>query len=177
MATSKLLISREEIAKKIDELAGTIAADYEGSHPLIVGVLNGSYIFMADLTRALWGKGFGDFDVEFIGVTSYGDGKESSRNPQLTKDLKADIKDRHVLIVEDVIDTGWTLDFIDKLFKSRNPKVLKTVTLLSKPSKKEVDYTPDYIGFEVDGGKWVEGYGLDGGKSGRGCPDVREVIS
>lgn len=176
MRTTKLLISENDIAHKVEELAAKIAHDLQRKSPVLVGVLTGSYIFTADLTRALWKNGLKDIEIEFVAISSYGNGTHSSKNPVLIKDLKTDITGKDVLVVEDIIDTGYTLQFLNELLKSRNPKSIKTVALLSKPSKKEVAFTPDYIGFEVDGSKWVEGYGLDGGKYGRGNPDVMEVL-
>lgn len=173
---SELLISKRDIAQKVDELAERISHDFAGKNIVMIGVLTGSFIFAADLLRALWNKGLQDIEVDFVSVSSYGSSTQSSRNPVLLKDLKIDIADKEVLIVEDIIDTGYTLQFLDEHLRKKNPKTLKTITLLSKPSKREVDFTPDYVGFEVDGSKWVEGYGLDGGKYGRGCPDVNEVL-
>lgn len=176
MRTTKILIPREEIAQTVSQLAEKIAEDLKGTNPILVGVLTGSYVFMADLTRALWEKGLRDIEIDFVAVSSYGSGTASSKKPILLKDLKKDIAGRDVLVVEDIIDTGYTLHFLNELLRERKPKTLKTVALFSKPSKKEVDFTPDYIGLEIDGSKWIEGYGLDGGSYGRGNPDVMEVL-
>lgn len=171
-----MLISKSDIENKVAELAQQIAKDYGNKNIVLVGVLTGSFIFAADLLRGLWNEGLKDIEVDFVSISSYGSSKESSRSPILLKDLKVDISGKDVLVVEDIIDTGYTLQFLHEHLKNKNPRTLKTVTFLSKPSKKEVDFTPDYIGFEVDGSKWVEGYGLDGGKYGRGRPEVNEVL-
>lgn len=167
-----VLFSKAKIEERVTELAAKIHDDYKGKKCILLAVLTGSYIFVSDLSRALWEVGYKDFEVDFIGVSSYGARKQSSNNPQLTKDTKLDIQNQHVIIVEDVIESGFTLEFLHNLLWQRNPASLKTVVLLSKSSKKQTPFSPEYIGFEVDGNIWVEGYGLDSGGLGRGSPDI-----
>lgn len=167
-----ILFSKENIAKRIQEIASEIQTDYKNKHFILLGVLNGAYMFVADLSRILWKKGFRNFEVDFIGVSSYGSKTTSSENPRLTKDISSNIENRHILIAEDIIETGLTLEYIYTLLKQRHPASIKTVVLLSKSDKKQINLTPDYIGFEIDGNAWVEGYGLDTGGIGRGSPDI-----
>ncbi len=175
--STKILYSREEIKRKVASLADQISKDYKNKKVILVGILDGSFIFMADLARALFDAGLTDFEVNFIGISSYSENRESSKNPQITKDLRVDISNRHVLIVEDIVDTGYSLDFLNRLLKERNPASLKTLLLLSKLARREVDVKLDYVGFEIKENKWVEGYGLDSGFLGRGNPDIIEKLA
>ncbi|MBI3485463.1 hypoxanthine phosphoribosyltransferase [Candidatus Daviesbacteria bacterium] len=167
----EVLISRQQIKDKIFELAKQIKLDYQDKKLFLVGILDGSYILMADLSRMLFEQGFSNFEINFIGVSSYANSRESSKNPKITKDLNLDILDKHVLLVEDIVDTGWSLDFVQRLLNERKPASLKTLVLLSKPDRREVKVKLDYLGFEIEN-KWVEGYGLDTAGLGRGNPDV-----
>lgn len=173
--SSQLLISNNQIQKKIKELASQISRDYQTKLPILLGVLNGSYMLMADLSRVLWRKGFRTFTIEFVGVSSYDKSKTSSRNPIITKDLSIDIAGKDVLIIEDIVDTGWTLKFLKKYLTNKKPRSLKTLVLLSKTGKRETKVSIDYLGFKIEGNKWVEGYGLDTKYTGRGNPDIVEV--
>lgn len=153
------LLSSDVIAKRIDELAKQIKTDYQGQPLVLVGVLKGAFVLLADLSRSLWHHGFADIDIDFVGITSYGTDTESSKNPHIYLDLTTNIENRHVLIIEDIIDTGYSLDALIRILRVRQPASLKTLVLLSKKSRREVTVPVDYIGFEIDG--WLEGYGLD----------------
>lgn len=172
---SKTLLTKEQISKRLKELSLDISKNYLNKNLVLVGILDGAYILMADLSRELFSLGLTDLEVTFLGVSSYGANRESSKNPKITKDLRLDITDRNVLIVEDIVDTGWSLDFIIRLLKQRNPLSLKSLVLLSKTERREVQIKVDYLGFEI-GNKWVEGYGLDTDYKGRGNPDIIERL-
>ncbi len=156
----RVLVSREEISKRIKELASIINNDYKDcKKPLIiVGVLKGSFIFLADLVREITIPHI----VDFISVTSYGDkkGTKSTGTVRLLMDTREDQKDHDVLIVEDILDSGWTLSYLNKYFLSREPKSVRNMVLLDKPNRHEADVRIDYLGFKIDD-VWVVGYGLD----------------
>lgn len=172
---TQVLISQEKIQERIQELALEITKEYLGKQVILVGVMRGSLIFMADLLRALWIAGLTDCEPDFIGISSYGVGTESNRNPVLTQDLQVNIAKRHVLIVEDIVDTGHTVKSATELLAKRSPASLKILSLLSKPSRREVEVPIDYLGFEIEN-KWVVGYGFDVGNIGRGDPDIVEKL-
>lgn len=163
-------ISEEDIAKKVEELAKRITKDYKNENILLVGLLKGSTIFLADLIRKL------DLDsnLDFIVASSYGLEMNSTRDVRILKDLEVDIKDRNVLIVEDIIDTGYTLSKVTQTLKIRNPKSIKICTLLDKPSRREVDIKVDYVGFQIED-KFVVGYGIDYAEKHRGLPYIGYV--
>jgi hypoxanthine phosphoribosyltransferase len=170
----KTLISAEQIKSRLQEVAAAIAHDYQGKEVILVGVLKGCFITLADLSRALWDAGLKDAEIDFLGISSYGKNTESSKNPRITFDMTTDIRNRHVLIIEDIIDTGFSLDALHRLLKTRHPASLKTFVLLSKHVRREVDVSVEYIGFEVNA--WVEGYGLDSAEKNRHRPEVAEII-
>lgn len=170
---NNVLINREEIAEKVSELAAQIAKDYPEGNLVLIGILDGAYILMADLTRELFKLGLKNIEVAFFGLTSYGSGTLTSKRPEITKDLNISIEGRDVLIVEDIVDSGHSLDFITKTLNLRNPAHIKTLTLLSKPERREMEVKVDYIGFEIEN-VWVEGYGMDTDHKGRGNPDIIE---
>jgi len=156
----RTLITREQLEIRVDELARAITSDYEGLRPVLVCVLKGAVLFVADLARRL---PF-DLEIEFMAVSSYGKSTESSGVVRILKDLETDIKGRHVLVVEDVIDSGLTLQYLTRSLRARNPESLEVVTLLSKPSRLTADIECRYTGFEIPD-EFVVGYGLDqGGK-------------
>lgn len=173
---NKILITQNQIREKVKELAAQVAKDYPSSNLVLIGILDGVYVLMADLTRELFDLGLKEIEVAFFGVTSYGSGTESSKRPEITKDLNISIEGRDALIVEDIVDTGLSLDFIIKTLQIRNPASLKTLCLLSKPARREVEVSVDYIGFEIEN-VWVEGYGMDTDHKGRGNPDIIRVTS
>ncbi len=152
----EILLSESQIQQRVCELGGRISADYAGQNPLLLCVLKGGYVFLADLTRCLTIK----HDVDFMAISSYGDGTESSGVVRILKDLDRDISGRHVLVVEDIIDTGRTLAYLLQNLRVRQPASLKVCTLLNKPSRREIQLDVDYTGFEIPD-RFVIGYGLD----------------
>ena len=150
------MLSQEEIEKKVVELAGKIQKDYEGQDILLVGILKGASVFVADLMRKI------DLNVniDFMSVSSYGSGTESSGTVKILKDLDVDIEGKNVLIVEDIIDSGATLRNLYDTLMTRNPKSLKLCTLLDKPERRKVHIDVDYVGFTIED-KFIVGYGID----------------
>jgi hypoxanthine phosphoribosyltransferase len=163
----KVLIPRDVIEKRVHELGAQISRDYKESDLIIVGVLKGAFIFMADLIRALTIP----CRVDFARLASYGSGAASSGKVIMTKDIETSIKGRDILIVEDIVDTGLTLKFLTDWFRERNPRSLKVCAFLDKKSKRKVPFEADYAGFTV-GDAFVIGYGLDFDEKGRFLPDV-----
>jgi hypoxanthine phosphoribosyltransferase len=166
-ATLSLLLSREAVATRVNELAIQISRDYEGKDLLLVGVLKGAFVFLADLMRAL------DIpvQVDFVRLASYGKGTTSAGQVRMLLDLEASIAGRHVLIVEDILDTGLTLSFLLECLRARRPASLKLCVLLGKRIKRVYDITPDYQGFDVPDG-FVVGYGIDYGERYRQLPAI-----
>jgi hypoxanthine phosphoribosyltransferase len=154
-----VLLDEATIAQRVQALAGRISADYEGVNNedfLIVGVLKGAFIFMADLARRLTVP----HRVDFIALSSYLYKAETIGEVRMIMDTRADVAGRHILIIEDILDTGYTLSYLQRIFKARSPASLKTCVLLSKPSRRKVEVQVDYLGFEIPD-VWVVGYGLD----------------
>lgn len=170
MAAATLLqpfLSTEQIQDRISELADSIRHDF-GDEPLLcVGVLKGSFLFLADLVRRLGENTM----IDFVLVSSYGDATESSGIVQIRKDLDINIEGKNVLIVEDIIDTGATLSHLCALLNTRRPKSLKVVTLLSKPEARKQHAPVDYVGFEIPN-RFVVGYGLDHAERYRNLPYI-----
>jgi hypoxanthine phosphoribosyltransferase len=162
-----VLISSEQIGEKITELAATIDADYADREPVLVGVLKGAVMFMSDLSRALSRPS----TMEFMAVSSYGSGTQSSGVVRILKDLDRDIAGEHVLIVEDIIDSGLTLSWLLKNLASRNPGSVEVVTLLRKPEAVKVDVPVKYVGFDIPR-EFVVGYGLDFAERYRNLPYI-----
>ncbi len=165
------MISAKSIAARIEALARDIHAAFDGTDKLVVvGLLRGSFVFIADLVREL------DLPVEvdFIEASSYGDGMESSREVRILKDLRGTIEGRDVLIVEDIVDTGHTLSHVTDYLRSRHPARLKTIALLDKPARREVDFRADWIGFEIPDA-FVVGYGIDFAQRNRNLPYIGQV--
>ncbi|MFT5683634.1 MAG: hypoxanthine phosphoribosyltransferase [Myxococcota bacterium] len=161
------LISEEAIQARITELGAQIREDFGGETITCIGVLKGSFLFMADLVRKIGG----DVRCEFLGVSSYHGGTRSTGVVQITQDLRFPIEGQHCLIIEDIIDTGLTLDYLHRMLSVRGPKTLKTVTLLDKPARREVSLTPDYAGFTIPD-EFVVGFGLDLGELYRNLPYI-----
>ena len=151
-----VLLTEDQLHERIAELAATIDRDYSGSTPLLVGVLNGAVMVMADLARALHIHA----DMDWMAVSSYGSGTTSSGVVRILKDLDADIEGRDVLIVEDILDSGLTLSWLLKNLNSRKPASLEVFTLLRKPDALKVKVEPKYVGFDIPN-EFVVGYGLD----------------
>ena len=168
----KPYISEEDILKRVEELAKEIDKDFEGEDVLLIGLLRGSVVFLSDLCRKLKTADTLDFMV----VSSYGNGMESSRNVKIIKDLEENVKGRNVLIVEDIIDTGNTLKKVKEIIETREPKKIKIVTLLDKPERREVDdIEVDYVGFKIPD-EFVVGYGIDFAQKYRTLPYVGIVV-
>jgi len=166
--------SESEIHQRVVKLAEEIGSDYKGKKLLLVGVLRGAFIFTADLVREL-DQYLPDLEVDFISVSSYGDGEESSRAPKFEKDLSTDIEGLDVLIVEDMVDTGFSFKKLLGVLMARNPKSLKTCVLLVKEDSREVEVPIDYKGFVV-AKKWYEGFGLDSAQKRRGRKNIVKKI-
>ncbi|HHL22022.1 MAG TPA: hypoxanthine phosphoribosyltransferase [Aliiroseovarius sp.] len=165
------MISAKSIAARIEDLAREIQAEFAGTDKLVVvGLLRGSFVFIADLVREL------DLPVEvdFIEATSYGNAMESSREVRILKDLRGEIHGRDVLVVEDIVDTGHTLKHVVGLLGAKGPKKLKTIALLDKPSRREVDIAADWIGFEIPD-EFVVGYGIDFAQRNRNLDHIGKV--
>jgi hypoxanthine phosphoribosyltransferase len=165
------MISAKAIAARIETLAREIRAEFHDTDKLVVvGLLRGSFVFIADLVRDL------DLpiEVDFLEASSYGDATESSREVRILKDLRGAIEGRDVLVVEDIVDTGFTLSHVIHLLKSRKPARLKTIALLDKPSRREVDIRADWIGFEIPD-EFVVGYGIDFAQRNRNLPFIGKV--
>ncbi len=156
-AIERVLLDEETIATRVRELAAQISADYADVDGLmLIGVLKGSFIFLADLARRLTVSHY----VDFIALSSYAQGAISTSAVRLIMDTRASVTDHHVLVVEDIVDTGHTLDYLLRTFRARKPASLRVCTLLSKPERHEVEVPVDYLGFEIPD-VWVVGYGLD----------------
>lgn len=167
------LISADDIAKRVSELARRIDNDYSTVEELVlIGVLKGSFIFLADLARQLTVPR----RVEFIALSSYGDDESQVHTGavRLIMDVRHDISSNHVLIVEDIVDTGHTLEYLLRMLGARHPASLKTCALLQKPERLEVDVPIDYLGFEIPD-HWVVGYGLDWAERDRTLPNIAIV--
>lgn len=167
MSKMKVLINRDELKAKTEELAQRISKDYEGMDLLLVGVLKGGFMFLSDLCRAL------DIPVslDFIAVSSYGNSTVSSGVVRIIKDIEYDITGKHVLIVEDLIDTGLTLTYLKDLFAAKHCASVKVCTILDKPTRRKVNLEVDYQGIIIPD-KFVIGYGLDYAEKYRNLPDV-----
>jgi len=162
-----ILYSKETIEKRVNELAETISRDYEGREIVFVCVLKGAFIFLADLTRQLKVPHV----VDFVRLASYGSGMVSSGKITITKDIETSIEGRDVVIVEDIIDTGITMDFLKDRLKKSNPNSLKICALLDKEERREVKVDVDYVGFTIED-KFIVGYGLDFDEKFRCLPDI-----
>jgi hypoxanthine phosphoribosyltransferase len=168
MAISNVLISKADIQQRITSLAAEIERDYpwdEGIH--LVAILKGGFMFMADLVRAMSER----VTMDFMAVSSYGKGTTSSGQVRVLKDLDSNVEGRHVILVEDIVDTGLTLHYLQDLLRARAPQTLKTACLLSKPSRRKVDVKVDYIGFTIED-HFVIGYGLDYDEKYRNLPHI-----
>jgi hypoxanthine phosphoribosyltransferase len=165
---SKILISEEQLQARIAELGDEINARYsDADRPLLVCVLKGAFMFLADLTRHLEMR----HEVDFMVISSYGAGTESSGVVRILLDLERSIEGRHVLIVEDIVDSGRTLDYITRNLGTRGPASLRICSLLSKPARRELDVPLDFVGFEVPD-EFVVGYGLDFAEDYRNLPFI-----
>lgn len=170
----EVAITEEEIANKVDEIDKKISSDFEGQSLLLVGLLRGSAVFLADIARKInYNKV--DLTLDFMNVSSYGNSMQSSREVKILKDLEEDVNNRHILIIEDIVDTGRTLSEVKKMLLMRNPKSLKICTLLDKPERREVEIDVDYIGFKISD-FFVVGYGIDYAQKHRTLPFIGQVV-
>tara|TARA_B100000686_G_C16631255_1_gene884804 strand:- start:163 stop:729 length:567 start_codon:yes stop_codon:yes gene_type:complete len=163
----RVLLSAEKLAERVSELGAQITADYSGESPLLVGVLKGAFVFMSDLSRAV------DLPVEFdfMAVSSYGYSTRSSGVVRIVKDLDLDLAGRHVLLVEDIVDSGLTLNYLRRNLLARNPASLEVCALLVREDFQFEEETIRYSGFRVPA-DWLVGYGLDVGERYRNLPDI-----
>lgn len=172
----EILVSREQIKEMVEKLGKQISEDYEGSELVLVGVLKGGFVFLADLMREITIP----VDMDLIAVSSYGASTRSSGVVRIIKDMDLNVEGKHVLIVEDLVDTGLTLRHLKDLFNTRGPKSVKICTAFDKPSRRKIDITIEYEGIVVPD-KFIVGYGLDYAGKYRNLPDVctlkREVYS
>jgi hypoxanthine phosphoribosyltransferase len=168
----KILISKRKIAVTIKRLADEIRRDYKDKNPLLVGILKGSFIFMSDLVRQL------DIplEIDFIRLSSYGSGTQSSGQITLIHELPSRIQDRHVLVVEDIVDTGLTTTFLCNYIRQKGPASIKLCSLTDKPSRRKVPINIDYLGFSVPN-RFIVGYGIDFDEKYRNLPDIRVMES
>lgn len=168
MPITNILLSQAQIQQRIQTLAAEIERDYPASEEIhLVAVLKGGFMFMADLVRAMSER----VTMDFMAVSSYGKGTSSSGQVRVLKDLDSNLEGRHVIVVEDIVDTGLTLHYLQDLLKARAPKSMKTACLLSKPSRRKVDVQVDYIGFTIED-HFVVGYGLDYAEKYRNLPYI-----
>ncbi|MBD3166399.1 hypoxanthine phosphoribosyltransferase [bacterium] len=168
------LLSETQIEEIVDRVAARIAEDYRGASIMMVGLLTGAFVFMADLARALSRYGVRIEEVDFIIASSY-EGTESSRNVQILRDLRTDVQGRNILLVDDILDTGNTLLKIRRLLETREPSRLACCCLLDKPSRREVELDVEYIGLEIED-RFVIGYGLDYNQDYRALPYITEMV-
>ncbi len=159
---AKVLLSEGEIQRRVAELGAQLSADYANRNPLLICVLKGGYMFLADLTRHLTIR----HGIDFMAISSYGNSTETTGVVQILKDLDRDITGRDVLIIEDIIDTGRTMAYLLDNLNVRQPASVRVCTLLSKPSRREVELDVHYVGFEIPN-EFVIGYGLDFGENYR----------
>ena len=162
-----VLIEQEELASRITALAQEIRQDFPAGQLHFVCVLKGAFLFLADLIRATDGH----VSIDFMACSSYGTGSSSSGEVRLTKDLDASIEGRDVIVVEDIVDTGLTLHYLQEILLARGPRSLRTACLLSKPSRRKIDVKVDYIGFTIED-RFVVGYGLDYAEQYRNLPFI-----
>lgn len=164
----EIMIDQSRLAARIAELAAEIRRDFgPGTSVHLVAVLKGAFMFLADLIRAMDGP----VTLDFIAMTSYGSGTTSSGEVRLTKDLDRSLEGRDVVIVEDIVDTGLTLSYLQDILRAREPRTLKTACLLNKPSRRQVEVQVEYIGFTIDD-RFVVGYGLDFDEHHRQLPFI-----
>ena len=166
LAPTEILLSEDRIRARVAEMAGEIRRDFpDDLH--VIAVLKGAFMFLSDLVRHMPGH----VSLDFMAVSSYAKGTTSSGEVRMLKDLETALEGRNVVIVEDIIDTGLTLTYLQEILRARNPKQLRTACLLSKPSRRQVDVKVEYIGFEIED-KFVVGYGLDFAEQYRNVPYI-----
>ena len=165
-----VMLDSSTIQKRVRELGSQITSDYKDKSPLLVGILKGASIFHADLVRCIRL----DLSYDFMAVDSYGNSTSSSGEVRILKDLDQSLAEKDVLLVEDIVDTGLTLNYLVQTLKAREPNSLKVVALLNKPSRREIEVKIDYIGFDIPD-EFVVGYGLDYGQHYRNLSDIHLI--
>ncbi|MBQ2614336.1 MAG: hypoxanthine phosphoribosyltransferase [Clostridia bacterium] len=170
LKVGRMMLTEEEIQQQVAKLAEQINQDYPEGELIVVGILKGCFVFVSDLVRKL----NADVKVHFMQVSSYGDGTVSTGKIQIKKDLEVDIEGKHLLLAEDIIDSGHTLSQLLPILQERKPASIKVCTLLSKPSRRQVEFEADYTGFEIPD-EFIVGYGLDCGESFRQLPYIAVV--
>ena len=170
LGMGEVLVGSEEIQEKVREMGERITEDYAGERLLLVGILRGAVVVLSDLMRCVELP----CDIDFMDISSYGSGTSSSGMIRIHKDLEEDVAGRHVLIVEDIIDTGLTLSYLKRSLLSRGPASLEICTLLTKPARRQVELDVKYVGFEVPD-VFVVGYGIDYDGSYRNLPEIRSL--
>ena len=163
----KILVSKEELKERVIELAKKLDSDYEGKRPLMICILKGSVIFFSDLIREMKIP----MEIDFMAISSYGASTRSSGEVRMVKDLDRSIENRHVVIVEDIVDSGYTLSYLKRMLMSRHPQSIKICALLDKFERREVPLEVDYKGFDI-GNEFVIGYGLDYAEAYRNLPEI-----
>lgn len=167
MEIEKILLNEDQISARVRELGQKISADYAGKDLLVVGILKGAFIFMSDLVRQISIP----VEVDFMATSSYGQSTQTSGVVKVLKDLDTPIEGRHVLIVEDIIDSGLTLSYLTEILRSRKPESIRVAVLLDKPERRQTSLAADYVGFTIPD-EFVVGYGLDFDSKYRGLPYV-----
>ena len=167
----EVLIPHEFIQERIKELGAMIAKKYKGKKLLIVGVLKGAFKIVADLTSELHRQGVTDLEISFITMKSYPDGTKAKYEPRIVQDMDISSEGRPVLLVDDVLDTGRSLQVVYKLIKDRGAESVESFALVDKPERRQVNYRADYVGFTIPS-IWIQGYGMDTGEVGRGEPNI-----
>ena len=168
--TKELVLSKSQIEQKVKEIAAQITRDYAGKTPILIGVLKGAFIFLADLSRSI------DLPVkvDFVRLASYGEKDYSTGQIRLIKDIEFSIKGQDIIVVEDIVDTGYTIAFLLKHLASKEPASLKVCALIDKPERREVEVKLDYVGFQVSG--FLVGYGLDYSEQYRCLPHIYRIV-
>ena len=166
-----LLYSKEEIARKITDIAGQITKDYQNKEVILIGILKGAIVFLADLMRNLRIP----IKIDFVRLSSYGSKSKSSGEIMITKDIDLSIEGKDVVIVEDILDSGLTLSFLIEKLKAKNPKSLRSCVLINKTERQEIKIEADYVAFRLEEG-FVVGYGLDFDERYRHLPDIYKII-
>ena len=166
---TEILLSQDQIQKRVAEMAAEIRRDFPGELH-VIAVLKGAFMFLSDLVRHIPGQ----VSLDFMAVSSYAKGTSTSGEVRLLKDLDTGLEGRNVIIVEDIVDTGLTLTYLQDILRARNPKTLRTACLLSKPSRRQVDVKVEYIGFTIED-RFVVGYGLDYAEQYRNLPHIAVV--
>ena len=172
MSELRQVISQEEIQNRVRELGAQITRDYQGRPVVFIGVLKGAFIFLADLVRAV---NLSDVEIDFVRLASYGKSDTSSGEVKITKDIELTIKGKDVIIVEDIVDTGYTLKYLEEVLRLHEPRSVKVCCLIDKAERRKAEVNIDYCGFKVPKG-FLVGYGLDFAEKWRHLPGIYEIV-